>query len=216
MGLISRVSSRTYRAKMSTDPRLRRNSMLSDFNRSMSVPSNINSMIPQNNPQNQESSQNSLSKPSASILNRNPLFQSKPQPIHSSLIKPISKSIYEGTISSSTGFSGPGTEAAAVAARKKEAEAKQKKLEDSLKKAENQITTYKNDLNHLENDLQNITKRIKRYEEEEMDEKADLNLSVSAEEILKMNPSQIIKLKEKRYQKLGKPRPKYEWQKILY
>ena len=196
---------------MSGDPRIRRTSMMSDFHRSISVPGNLNSMIPATqNPQTE-----GLTKPSASILNRNPLFQSKP-PKFEPLGKPIAKSIYEGTISSSTGFSGPGTEAAAVAARKKEAEAKQKKLEDGLKVSEHEINMFKNELNHLENELQKIGSRTKRYEEEEVDEKADLNLSVSADEISKMRATQIIKLKEKRYQKLGKPRPKYEWQKILY
>merc|ERR1711972_730751 len=93
---------------------------------------------------------------------------------------------------------------------------KQKKLEEGIKSAEQEIKCFTNELNKLEYELQQISTRNRRYEEEENEEKADLNLSVSNDEIFKMKASQIIKLKEKRYQKLGKPRPKYEFQKILY
>merc|ERR1712000_342835 len=99
--------------------------------------------------------------------------------------KPFSKNIYEGTISTDTGFSGPGTIAAAEEASRKKIIAHRDEMMTNIGTVDSEIKQITTELQILNQKFNQINERIKLYEEEEKENNeeidTDLNLSSIAE-----------------------------------
>ena len=98
----------------------------------------------------------------------------------------FSKSIYEGTISTDTGFSGPGTIAAAEEAKRQKNEQQRAELLASINSIDSEISQIDKELQMYQSKFKTLKERIEEYEEErneenEGDKAEDLNLSSIAE-----------------------------------
>ena len=184
----------------------RRTSILSDF-----TPNRTNSNDPDNEPNH----------------NRRPsILQSKHSIIQNRSVKPnsnilqqrVAKSIFQGNLPSTTGFTGPGTAAHAEEAKRAALQKKRNQLLTSIDGVDKELVTIEAELSRLNTQYKQINDRIQAHEEEETDQKQIDSMEV--EEI--DDPDSLpykkayLKAQEKIFQKIGRPRPQLIWQKVLY